>query len=281
MAYEIQRTIQMIRLVELLIRLSVIWACGLFIAFSISAVNKLPPPPSQIMVDQHWKEIHDRDWSRRALKTVEECPHLEWLLLSKRMENALSLLTETFPKGIPPWIRVGTSLDDEKSLFRIDQLLEIDCSHFLSVEPLLSHLDLYPYLQPPIGGLHGIDQVIVGGESGPSAAPMNHEWVESIHSDCWRTGTPFFFKQNGEWAPIECIGDAQASAMCALGKVDRHEFNKGNIVFKVGKKVAGNRWKTSNGIARKTVNLPGEPMRLTNERCTCEACAAPLERKLL
>jgi protein gp37 len=45
--------------------------------------------------------------------------------------------------------------------------------------------------------LSGIDWVIVGGESGPSARPMKEEWAVSIKSKCEQAGIPFFFKQWG------------------------------------------------------------------------------------
>ena len=45
--------------------------------------------------------------------------------------------------------------------------------------------------------LTGIDWVIVGGESGPGARPMDPRWVRSIRDRCHRAGVPFFFKQWG------------------------------------------------------------------------------------
>jgi protein gp37 len=59
---------------------------------------------------------------------------------------------------------------------------------FLSLEPLLGPLDLK---------LAGIDWVIVGGESGPSARPMDPAWVTSIRDQCTSAGVAFFFKQWG------------------------------------------------------------------------------------
>ena len=60
---------------------------------------------------------------------------------------------------------------------------------FLSLEPLLGPL---PNLQ-----LSGIDWVIVGGESGPRARPMEADWVRDIRDHCLRNKVPFFFKQWG------------------------------------------------------------------------------------
>ena len=60
---------------------------------------------------------------------------------------------------------------------------------FLSVEPLLENLGEID--------LTGISWVIVGGESGPGARPIEKEWVLSIHEQCQAARVPFFFKQWG------------------------------------------------------------------------------------
>jgi len=60
---------------------------------------------------------------------------------------------------------------------------------FLSCEPLIGPLDALP--------LEGIHWVIVGGESGPGARPIQQAWVESILHQCRTAGVPFFFKQWG------------------------------------------------------------------------------------
>jgi protein gp37 len=49
----------------------------------------------------------------------------------------------------------------------------------------------------------GIDWVSVGGESGPHARPMHPDWVCRIKSRCEDAGVAFYFKQWGEWVPVE------------------------------------------------------------------------------
>jgi protein gp37 len=71
------------------------------------------------------------------------------------------------------------------------------------------------YVRRPNGPT--LDWVICGGESGPNARPMHPDWARSIRDQCAASGTPFFFKQWGEWAPRDNIP----------------------AVFRVGKKVAG------------------------------------------
>ena len=66
-----------------------------------------------------------------------------------------------------------------------------DCAHprFLSLEPLLESLGELD--------LNGIHWVIVGGESGPGARPMDESWVWEIKEQCHAANVPFFFKQWG------------------------------------------------------------------------------------
>jgi protein gp37 len=73
---------------------------------------------------------------------------------------------------------------------RIDALRRTGAAmKFLSIEPLLEDLGKFD--------LTGIDWVIVGGESGPGARPLQEKWVTSIQQQCAGFGVPFFFKQWG------------------------------------------------------------------------------------
>lgn len=88
-------------------------------------------------------------------------------------------------------IWLGVSVEDRKyGLPRIDELRAARAAvRFLSVEPLLQDLGKID--------LHGIDWVIVGGESGPGARPMAEKWVLSLRDQCLAANVPFFFKQWG------------------------------------------------------------------------------------
>jgi protein gp37 len=85
---------------------------------------------------------------------------------------------------------MGTSVESEDVLERVDHLRGVG-SHirFLSCEPLLGPL--------PSLALNDIHWVIVGGESGPGARPMEADWVREILQRCRETSVPFFFKQWG------------------------------------------------------------------------------------
>lgn len=108
-------------------------------------------------------------------------------VLTKRSARLAELSNEL------PWaqnIWMGVSVENSDYTFRIDHLRGCGaCVKFLSMEPLLG----------PTPNLHlqGIDWVIVGGESGPGARPMQETWVVEIKERCLRANVPFFFKQWG------------------------------------------------------------------------------------
>ena len=95
-----------------------------------------------------------------------------------------------WPDALPN-VWLGVSVEDRKyGLPRIDILRETPAAvRFLSIEPLLE--DIGPL------DLRGIHWVIVGGESGPGARPLQPEWVLPIRDQCAEQGVPFFFKQWG------------------------------------------------------------------------------------
>ncbi|MBI5569672.1 MAG: DUF5131 family protein, partial [Desulfomonile tiedjei] len=85
----------------------------------------------------------------------------------------------------------GVSVENRKhGLPRVDHLREaVTRVRFLSIEPLLEDLGTF--------SLKGISWVIVGGESGPGARPMDKAWVLAIRDQCKKARVPFFFKQWG------------------------------------------------------------------------------------
>lgn len=85
---------------------------------------------------------------------------------------------------------MGVTVEDAAHLGRLDDLRRTHAKNrFVSFEPLLG----------PLGriDLTDIDWVIVGGESGPRARPIESGWVEAIQEQCAEAGVPFFFKQWG------------------------------------------------------------------------------------
>lgn len=149
-------------------------------------------------------------WRQDLFNLIGQTPHLDWLLLTKRIGNVPDLVHGSY---MPSNVWLGITVVNQKEADRdIPKLLKIPAKvRFLSVEPLLGEIDLYrggwSLLKPPLrnGGISKdrIHWVIVGGESGTNARPMQAEWVRSLRDQCVSAGVPFLFKQWGEWAPYD------------------------------------------------------------------------------
>ena len=137
----------------------------------------------------------------RLFQLIEETQNLIWLLLSKRIENAMKMFPESWKRGLPDNVWVGTSVEDQKRADeRIPVLLEIPAAvHFLSCEPLLEQPNLSNYIRDLV---REIDWIIVGGESGPGKRQFNVDWARSIRDQCKDSGIAFFMKQIDKVQPI-------------------------------------------------------------------------------
>jgi protein gp37 len=123
----------------------------------------------------------------RIFKTMHECPQHIFQILTKR-SGRMSQIAPRIKWPANVWM--GVSVENATVLSRVDDLRQVPAAvRFLSCEPL-------------IGSLRGIDLkdihwVIVGGESGPRARPMDVGWVHEIRRACRNHNVPFFFKQWG------------------------------------------------------------------------------------
>src|SRR6185503_11640743 len=136
-------------------------------------------------------------WRFTLWKLIEETPHLDWLLLTKRPQNARQMIPESWLPEWPDNVWFGTTAEDRKRLNeRAPHVIESGAVvTFLSCEPLLESLlpDITPYLR----GRAGIDWVIVGGESGGRARPFHVQWGVELVRQCWEYDVACFFKQMG------------------------------------------------------------------------------------
>jgi len=124
---------------------------------------------------------------RRIFEVMNKTSWHKYQILTKRTERLLRLAPSL------PWsgnIWMGVTVEDGRYADRIDRLRKTRAAiKFLSLEPLLG----------PVADLKldGINWVIVGGESGPGARPLNASWVLEIKEKCREANVPFFFKQWG------------------------------------------------------------------------------------
>jgi protein gp37 len=128
----------------------------------------------------------------RIAKVMMEANWHTYQVLTKRSDRLLHLLKGrlSFATRVQH-IWWGVSVEDQKyGRPRIEHLRSSSATvKFLSVEPLLEDLGQLD--------LSGIGWVIVGGESGPGARPMEESWVLNVLKWCEKYQVPFFFKQWG------------------------------------------------------------------------------------
>lgn len=142
-------------------------------------------------------DVFDKDAPGRERENlwdlIEDTPHLDWLLLTKRISNVKRMLPAP-PRNV--WL--GISVVNQQEADRdIPKLLEIEAAvRFLSCEPLLGPIEFPLPCRGSVfwGGLHW---VIVGGESGPGARPFVLGWGKEIVRQCRAAGAPVFVKQVG------------------------------------------------------------------------------------
>lgn len=138
------------------------------------------------LADVFDNEVED-GWRFDLMQVIRGTPNLDWLLLTKRPQVAAKWWRH---QAMPDNIWLGTTVEDQKMAdLRIPILFDIPTKvRFLSVEPMLGRIFVPRY---------SVDWIIVGGESGAGARPMNLSWAEEIQRDCKETGIAFFMKQLG------------------------------------------------------------------------------------
>lgn len=175
-------------------------------------LSKRPEIMAEYMADH---PDNDSVWERttRAIYAMNDAG-----LVPKRIKSVQ--ISSSWP---PPNVLFGTSCEDQPTADeRIRHLLRCPAAGlFLSLEPLLGPIKLPLFTDsgedmPPderrewglpttiiqsYGAPPGtkIDQILIGGESGPDARPCNIEWIRSLIGQAKAAGVPCFFKQGGSW----------------------------------------------------------------------------------
>lgn len=146
--------------------------------------------PSQVFVNSMSDLFHKdvpTSYIKQVFDVMRRAHWHKYQVLTKRSDRLRQLAPQL---AWQPHIWMGVSVENKDYQYRIDDLRETAAYvKFLSIEPLVGPLqDL---------DLTGIDWVIVGGESGPGARPMDQNWVRDIRDICLDANVPFFFKQWG------------------------------------------------------------------------------------
>ena len=150
--------------------------------------------PRMVFVNSMSDLFHEQvplSFIQNVFSVIEDTPQHTYQLLTKRSRR-LRQIWEQLPWPSNLWM--GVSVESDRYLFRSNDLRRVPAAiRFLSIEPLLGPL--------PNLDLTGIDWVIVGGESGPGARPIQLEWVTNIRDACNAAEIAFFFKQWGGRTP--------------------------------------------------------------------------------
>jgi protein gp37 len=164
----------------------------------------------------------------------------------------------------PQNVLVGPSIENqelaERRLPPAVRIAAMGWRVMLSLEPLLGPIDFMKIgTDPPGSGFACLDGfgrfdgegpsafswAIVGGESGAGARPMHPDWARSLRDQCVAAGVPFFFKQWGEWYPVDerqLMGDESVARLIDCGDFDPMTFGPlygAQEFVRVGKKAAG------------------------------------------
>ena len=131
------------------------------------------------------------DYVDRVFDVMERADWHVFQVLTKRSSLMRNYLRTRYPGSeVPEHIWCGVSVEDAAALVRVRHLQEAPVAvRFLSMEPLLDRVGVFD--------LSGISWMIVGGESGPGARPVEREWITDLRDLCDAGGVDFFFKQWG------------------------------------------------------------------------------------
>jgi len=146
--------------------------------------------PQMIFVNSMSDLFHEdvpEAYIQKVFDVMRRADHHTFQILTKRHVRLAALAARLdWPENV--WM--GVSVENARWTERISALSTVPAAvRFLSCEPLLGHVGELE--------LDSIDWVIVGGESGHGARPMNPEWARSIRDQCATAGVSFFFKQWG------------------------------------------------------------------------------------
>lgn len=149
--------------------------------------------PTKYFVNSMSDLFHEKvpdDFIDKVLEVIRNTPQHTYQILTKRGDRLESFFKH---RECPLNAWMGVSVEDKKyGVPRIAHLRKVNAAvRFLSIEPLLEDVGSL--------NLKDIHWVIVGGESGAKARPMEIQWAENVRKQALSQGVAFFFKQWGTW----------------------------------------------------------------------------------
>ena len=119
-----------------------------------------------------------------------------YLELTKRAHRMANLIG-SLGGGLPPHIWLGVTVENQEMAdLRVPELMKVNGNRWVSVEPMLSAVDLQEWL-PRLGW------VVCGPETGKHKRACNPAWIEDLYEQCKAAGVPFFDKRKTDWLARE------------------------------------------------------------------------------
>jgi len=160
------------------------------------------------MADLFHKDV-PFDFISKVFEVITLTPQHRYQILTKRADRMSEYFSSHY---IPKNVWLGVTVESPTELHRIDTLRNLNAPiKFLSCEPLLADLGEI--------NLTNIDWLIVGGESGARARPMQAEWVRSLLKQAEEQSVAFFFKQWGTWGSDGIKRNKKANGKALDGKI--------------------------------------------------------------
>jgi protein gp37 len=131
-------------------------------------------------------------WRNEAWDMMRKRSDLYFFFITKRIDRFYDCIPADWANGYPNVAICATIEDQAAADLRLPILKQAPIRYkSIAAEPLLEAIDISAYLGPVI------TKVVVGGESGPNARPMDYNWVLNIREQCLNAQVPFYFKQTG------------------------------------------------------------------------------------
>jgi len=199
--------------------------------------------PQRVLVEYMGDLFHSGvpyEYLNQVFDVMQKTPQHTYQVLTKRSYRMMSFLYDWISRrGVQPNIYMGVSVENnERAKERLpdfDEIHKMGWKTWVSYEPALSKVDWK--------GWEFLSQLVCGGESGARARMMHPNWARSARDFCQGNQIPFFFKQWGEWAPVDHLPwitdtttfvhkpiDFEGTIMCHVGKglaghvLDGHEW---------------------------------------------------------
>ena len=163
-----------------------------------------------------------QDFIDDVIDVVENTPWITYQILTKRSARMAEYFNH---RRCPANVWLGVTCGCKESLFRVDELRNVSAPvRWLSIEPCLDDLANNGL------DLNNIDWIVVGGESGTGARPMQEAWALNLKQLADASGVAFFFKQWGAWGPNGSRSSKRKNGYL-LGGVEYHNYPTPRLIY--------------------------------------------------